>query len=188
MDPPVRPRDRDRALTPTLTLTLTLNLTLTPTPTLTLSLALPCSHPKPEPKPGPEQVRLPDAQLAPVRAGLQELAHPVNPSPNPDPNPNPNADPDPNPNPNHPRCEFTFKNSYDPEAMLPRYVEARAHVQSPTNHTHYIQGHRRLTPCSHHTHARTPLTLQARAREGVPREAQVPLSMVDDPRNPHRAR
>lgn len=49
------------------------------------------------------------------------------------------------------RCEFTFKNSYDPEAMLPRYVEARA-------------------------------------REGVPREAQVPLSMVDDPRNPHRAR
>ena len=49
------------------------------------------------------------------------------------------------------RCEFTFKNSYDPEAMLPRYVEARA-------------------------------------REGVPREAQMPRSMVHDPRNPHRAR
>lgn len=48
------------------------------------------------------------------------------------------------------RCELTFKNSYDPESMLPRYVEARA-------------------------------------RDGVPREAQVPLSMADDPRNPHRA-
>ena len=30
--------------------------------------------------------------------------------------------------------------------------------------------------------------VEARAREGVPREAQVPRSMVNDPRNPHRAR
>ena len=128
----------------------------------------------------------PGRRRQPVGGGKVTLTLNLNPNPNPDPDPN--ADPDPNPNPNHPRCEFTFKNSYDPEAMLPRYVEARANVQSSTNHTHYIQGHRRLTPCSHHTHARTPLTLQARAREGVPSEAQVPLSMVDDPRNPHRAR
>ena len=33
-----------------------------------------------------------------------------------------------------------------------------------------------------------PRYVEARARDGVPREAQVPLSMADDPRNPHRAR
>ena len=56
------------------------------------------------------------------------------------------------------RCELTFKNTYDPESMLPRYVEARAPNPNPNPNANPDPN---------------PNPIQARAKEGVPREAQV---------------
>ena len=48
------------------------------------------------------------------------------------------------------RCEYTFKNSYDPESMLPHYLRARAEAGVPEEH---------LVPLSMRDH---PLARRAR--------------------------